>query len=71
MAIGFLTGYATFIASGEMAVAYFPFHWPVGFWPVLNTGERALFYCFTFLYVASRGAVARRVDNIFFTSSSP
>ncbi|HEX9879982.1 MAG TPA: DoxX family protein, partial [Candidatus Binatia bacterium] len=55
---GFLTGYAAFVASGEMAVAYFLGHFPQGFWPILNRGERAVFYCFVFLYIASRGHVA-------------
>ncbi len=44
-----------FIASGEMAVAYFRTHAPQGFWPVQNGGELAVLYCFLFLYVAARG----------------
>ena len=40
IAVGSLTGYAAFIASGEMAAAYFIAHVPQGFWPILNTGER-------------------------------
>ena len=64
IALGLLTGYAAFIASGEMAVAYFLGHYPNGFWPILNRGERAVFYCFVFLYVASRGAVTWGVDAI-------
>ena len=43
VAIGLFTGYAAFIVSGEMAVAYFQNHFPKGFWPILNTGERAVF----------------------------
>jgi putative oxidoreductase len=54
VSVGLLTGYAAFIASGEMAVAYFQSHFPKGFWPILNTGERAVFYCFVFLYIAPR-----------------
>ena len=65
VAIGLFTGYAAFIVSGEMAVAYFQNHFPKGFWPILNTGERAVFYCFTFLYIASRGAVRWGLDNYF------
>lgn len=65
IAVGFLTGYAAFIASGNMAVAYFMGHFPNGFWPILNSGERAVFYCFVFLYVASQGAVTWGVDSIF------
>jgi uncharacterized membrane protein YphA (DoxX/SURF4 family) len=65
VAIGLFTGYAAFIASGEMAVAYFQNHFPKGFWPILNTGERAVFYCFTFLFISSRGAVRWGLDNFF------
>jgi putative oxidoreductase len=48
-----------------MAVAYFQNHFPKGFWPILNTGERAVFYCFVFLYIASRGAVVLGIDQAF------
>jgi putative oxidoreductase len=64
VALGLLTGYAAFIVSGEMAVAYFQNHFPKGFWPILNTGERAVFYCFFFLYIASRGAVIWGIDRV-------
>ena len=56
IAVGWLAGYAAFIASGEMAVAYFMNHVPRGFWPIMNRGELAVLYCFVFLYIASRGA---------------
>ena len=46
-----------------MAGAYFIAHLPRGFWPILNTGELAALYCFVFLYIASRGAVAWGVDR--------
>ena len=55
IAIGLLTSWAAFIASGEMAVAYFMVHAKDGFWPVLNKGELAVIYCFLFLYIACRG----------------
>jgi len=61
--VGLLTGYAACIMSGEMAVAYFQSHFPRGIWPVLNAGERAVFYCFVFLYIASRGAVVWGIDR--------
>ncbi|MFQ5850075.1 MAG: DoxX family protein [Candidatus Binatia bacterium] len=63
IAVGLLTGYVALIASGEMAVAYFQAHLPRGLWPILNGGERAAFYSFTFLYIASRGAVAWGIDR--------
>lgn len=55
IAVGFLTGFAAFVASGEMAFAYFTMHAPSGPWPIRNGGELAVLYCFVFLYIASRG----------------
>jgi putative oxidoreductase len=63
IAVGFLTSYAAFIASGEMAAAYFIAHIPRGFWPIQNRGELAMIFCFVFLYIASRGAVAWGIDK--------
>jgi len=63
VAVGFLTSYAAFIASGEMAVAYFMAHVPRGFWPIQNNGELAVLYCFSFLYIASRGVGAWGIDK--------
>jgi putative oxidoreductase len=56
IALGVLASYAAFIASGEMAFAYFMGHAPRGFWPIENGGELTVLYCFTFLYMAARGA---------------
>jgi putative oxidoreductase len=56
IAIGLLTSWAAFIASGEMAVGYFMVHAKGPFWPILNKGELAVVYCFLFLYIAARGA---------------
>jgi len=56
IAVGLLTSWAAFIASGEMAAAYFMVHAKGGFWPILNKGELAVVYCFLFLYIAARGA---------------
>ena len=51
---------AAFVASGEMAVAYFQAHWKFqmgnGFFPIVNQGELAMLYCFLFLYIALKGA---------------
>jgi putative oxidoreductase len=55
IAIGLFTSWAAFIASGEMAVAYFMVHAKDGLWPILNKGELAVLYCFVFLYIACRG----------------
>ncbi len=54
--VGLFTRPVAFILSGEMAVAYFQFHYPRGFWPVVNEGQPAVLYCFIWLYMSARGA---------------
>ena len=59
--VGFNTRFAAFICSGQMAVAYFQFHWKfqggANFFPTINKGELAVLYCFVFLLLACRGGV--------------
>lgn len=62
VAAGLWTKYAAFVASGEMAAAYFIAHAGKGFWPILNKGEAAVLYCFVFLYIAARGSGPLGVD---------
>jgi putative oxidoreductase len=62
--VGLFTPIVAFILSGEMAVAYFMVHAPQGFFPVLNQGEGAIFYCFAFLYLAAAGAGPWSVDRL-------
>ena len=62
IALGFLTSWAAFLASGQMAVAYFMVHAKGGFWPIINKGELAVVYCFLFLYIAARGSGPYSVD---------
>ena len=64
IAAGFLTVWAAFIASGQMAAAYFMAHARGGFWPIVNKGELAVVYCFAFLYIAARGAGPYSVDGM-------
>ena len=54
--LGLWTRPVAFILSGEMAVAYFQFHQPQGFWPIQNHGEPAVLLCFIFLFFAAHGA---------------
>jgi putative oxidoreductase len=54
--IGLFASPAAFLASGEMAYAYFTVHQPRGTWPIENGGELAALYCFLFLLVATRGS---------------
>ena len=71
---GLFTRIAAFIASGEMAFAYFYQHWPPlkggassSFWPFDrqlggNGGELVIMFCFAFLLIATTGAGALSVD---------
>jgi putative oxidoreductase len=54
--LGLFTKPAAFIGSGEMAVAYFYRHLPMGPTPVQNMGQAAVLLCFGLLYIATRGA---------------
>jgi len=53
--LGLFTGPVAFVLSGEMAVAYFYGHAPMGFWPVLNQGVQAVLFSFVFLYLSAAG----------------
>jgi putative oxidoreductase len=62
--IGLFTRIAAFIASGEMAGAYFIAHFPKGLVPIENGGELAVLYCFAFLYMSARGPGICSVDGV-------
>lgn len=68
--IGFLAGLMAFIASGQMAFAYFLSHAPRGGWPIQNDGELAALFCFVFLFIAARGAGLWSVDAALFRRRS-
>jgi len=52
---GLFTRPVAFILAGEMAVAYFQFHFPQGLWPIMNGGVAAALYCFVWLYFSAAG----------------
>lgn len=60
--LGLFTRPAAFIASGQMAVAYWMFHAPSGFHPLLNGGEGAILFCFVFLFLSTAGPGAFSLD---------
>ncbi|HST51789.1 MAG TPA: DoxX family protein [Pyrinomonadaceae bacterium] len=62
--IGLLAGWAAFLASGEMAVAYFMAHFPHHPLPIINQGEPAVLFCFIFLYIAAVGSGIWSVDSL-------
>jgi putative oxidoreductase len=66
---GFFTRSAAFIASGEMAVAYFWIHQPRGLWPVAeppagNGGLLAILFCFGFFLLVFTGGGSFSVDAL-------
>lgn len=62
--IGLFTRCAAFVLSGLMAFAYFIYHAPRSFYPLLNAGDLAVLLCFVFLYLAFAGGGAWSVDAL-------
>jgi putative oxidoreductase len=62
--VGLFTRPVAFILSGEMAFAYFMAHAPQGLWPIMNRGEAAVLFCFTFLFFAAHGAGRYSLDAL-------
>jgi len=65
IAFGFLTRIAAFFAAGEMAVAYFMVHAPNHFFPIVNKGESAVFYCWFFFFAIFYGPGRWSIDALF------
>jgi putative oxidoreductase len=67
IALGLLTSWAAFLASGTMAVAYIQFHWRfrggANFFPAINKGELALLYALVFFFIACRGGGVWSLDD--------
>ena len=62
--LGFLTRPVAFVLAGEMAVAYFQFHYPQSFFPTTNMGTPAIMFCWFFLYLVVAGAGVWSVDEM-------
>jgi putative oxidoreductase len=62
--VGLFTRPVAFLLSGEMAVAYFQFHAPQSFWPVVNQGQPAVLYCFIWLYLSAAGGGPWSLDAV-------
>jgi putative oxidoreductase len=62
--VGLFTRAAAFIASGEMAVAYWLAHAPRDFFPVNNDGDAAILYCFVFLFLVFAGPGKWSLDGL-------
>jgi putative oxidoreductase len=62
--LGLFTRPVAFIASGEMAFAFFMGHFPHGFWPIQTHGEPAVLFCFLFLFFAANGPGPFSLDHV-------
>lgn len=62
--VGLFTRPAAFIASGQMAVAYWLFHAPANLYPAVNGGDAAILFSFIFLYIAAAGGGAYSLDAL-------
>ena len=69
--IGLFTRLAAFIASGEMAVAYWMMHFPKSPWPLVNQGEGAILFCFVFLFICAAGPGAWSIDHARMRAPAP
>jgi putative oxidoreductase len=65
--LGLFSRCAAFVASGEMAVAYFLFHMKIlgqtDLFPSSNGGDAAILFCFLFLYLAAAGPGSYAVND--------
>jgi len=70
LALGLFTRTVAFVLAGNMAVAYFMAHAPRGFFPLLNSGELAIVYCFVFLYFCLAGGGPWSLDRVRASASA-
>lgn len=62
--LGLFTRGAGFIASGQMAAAYWIAHGTNGLLPLQNKGELAVLYCFVFLFISTQGGGIWSIDSL-------
>jgi len=61
--VGLFTRWSAFLASGQMAFAYWMAHGTKAVLPVQNGGELAAVYCFVFLFISTQGSGIWSVDG--------
>ena len=61
--IGLFTRPVAFLLAGEMAIAYWMIHAPQSPFPMVNSGEAAILFCFIFLLFLATGPGAWSVDE--------
>jgi putative oxidoreductase len=70
LAIGLFSRPVAFILSGDMAVAFFMAHFPKSWLPIVNGGDLAVLFCFTFLYLCVAGPGPWSVDALLSSRKS-
>ncbi len=61
--LGLFTRPTAFVLSGFMAAAYFMAHFPMSFFPAINSGEPAILFSFIFLWLAAAGPGPWSIDR--------
>jgi len=64
MMLGLFVRPASFILSGQMAVAYWARWAPRGFWRSLIVGEASIYFCFAYLLMAAIGGGPLSLDSV-------
>ena len=64
LTLGLFTRPAAFVASGQMAFAYWIAHAGRDLYPANNGGDAAILFCFTFLYLVFAGPGPWSVDAL-------
>ncbi|MGH8227386.1 MAG: DoxX family protein [Steroidobacteraceae bacterium] len=64
LTIGLFSRPVAFILAGDMAAAFFIAHFPKGWLPILNGGDLAVLFCFSFLYLWVAGPGSWSVDAL-------
>lgn len=64
LALGLFTREVAFVLAGLCAVAYWGWHFPRSFFPMVNAGEHAVLFAFSMLYISAAGAGPWSLDAI-------
>jgi putative oxidoreductase len=67
MMLGLFVRPASFVLSGQMAVAYWARWAPRGFWRSLIVGEASIYFCFAYLLMSAIGGGPWSLDHILST----
>jgi putative oxidoreductase len=62
---GFFTRPVAFILAGQMAIAFWKYHFNADMpWPMMNGGTDAVLYCFLWLYYSASGPGRFSIDEM-------